>query len=232
MHKCYLKKCELLISLWAVLICLVQVYAFFCQHYTDNHKAVYPVLEVLFDFMPIQFVLVFLIQLIPKQTLRYVLLIIFLGSFWFFINREEFILQVANWSTFSEREVLFYVFIDSTLPMTVGLVVFSFCYFGWVNVISKAKQDKMIAYGLAIGVALIVSHIWLFIGFPENIDSHYKGFYYTMILPIFSIVNAVFMMLFMLSLFLYEKAKKTMIIGYVVLLVIYLLTNLYFYFSL
>jgi len=56
-------------------------------------------------FMPIQFVIVFLIGLINKKAIAYSILI-FLLIFWLFINRYKFINRHACWSTFSDTEIL------------------------------------------------------------------------------------------------------------------------------
>jgi len=72
-------------------------------------------------FMPIQFVIVFLLGVINKRILVYIIPAVLL-IFWLFINWHEFVNRHACWSTFSDIEILKVVLLKSLLTCTVCIL--------------------------------------------------------------------------------------------------------------
>lgn len=72
-------------------------------------------------FMPIQFVIVFLLGLINRKITAY-FIPAFLIIFWLFINRYEFINRHACWSTFSDTEILKVVLLKTLLTCTICIL--------------------------------------------------------------------------------------------------------------
>lgn len=72
-------------------------------------------------FMPIQFVIVFLLGLINKKATDYIISVSLL-IFWLIINRYEFINRHACWSTFSDTEILKVVLLKSLLTCTLCII--------------------------------------------------------------------------------------------------------------
>lgn len=72
-------------------------------------------------FMPIQLVIVFCLGLIHKKITAYIIPS-FLLIFWLFINRDEFVIRKACWSTFSDAEILKVILLKSSLTCTICLL--------------------------------------------------------------------------------------------------------------
>ncbi|WP_075602979.1 hypothetical protein [Saccharicrinis aurantiacus] len=81
------------------------------------------VVEAIFKFMGIQFLVVFFIQLILKSSFKLYVIAVSLCFFWFFINKNEFTYRYACWSTFSSSDILYYSFKNSIAPIITCLTV-------------------------------------------------------------------------------------------------------------
>ena len=58
--------------------------------------------------------------------------------YWLFINYWEFRNRVAGWSTFSNQEIWYYVFLTTYLPLSVCVVIFCLC----THMINKQFDNK------------------------------------------------------------------------------------------
>ncbi|MDP8163221.1 hypothetical protein QJU89_03100 [Pasteurella skyensis] len=79
-------------------------------------------------YLPIQFIVVLLLQWIFKSKFSYYVLTLFLGVYWIFIHKYEFTYRVACWSTFSEKEIWEVVLFDAGVPLFACLITFSILY--------------------------------------------------------------------------------------------------------
>ncbi len=129
------------ISYISVLTGLIYTYlaAFMLKDYTMTIF-----LHSLCVYLPLQFVIVFLIEKFLSSKVSFYIIILFLINYWFFIYRLEFIEQIACWSTFSEEEILWYSLDDSFLPIVISIIIFSFIY--------HKKIKKAIKYLLILNI--------------------------------------------------------------------------------
>ncbi|MDP8100781.1 hypothetical protein [Phocoenobacter atlanticus] len=79
-------------------------------------------------YLPIQFIVVLLLQWIFKPKFSYYVLTLFLGVYWIFIHKYEFTYRVACWSTFSEEAIWEVVFFSASVPLLICLIAFNFLY--------------------------------------------------------------------------------------------------------
>ncbi|MDP8171221.1 hypothetical protein QJU96_07975 [Pasteurella skyensis] len=79
-------------------------------------------------YLPIQFIIVLLLQWIFKPKFSYYVLTLFLGVYWIFIHKYEFTYRVACWSTFSEEAIWEVVLSDASVPLFACLIAFSILY--------------------------------------------------------------------------------------------------------
>ena len=76
-------------------------------------------------FMPIQFVFIFILSLIRKNFIQYLILVLVL-IFWIYINNHEFEHRYACWSTFSNSEVLKAVLLKSSYTCSICILLIYF----------------------------------------------------------------------------------------------------------
>ena len=115
-------KNKLIISLLCAIIGALQMYWFLPNGLScDDAKS--GVLEAIFKFMSIQFLIVFLIQIMLRLSFSLYTTIGFLCVYWFYINKNEFTLRYACWSTYSSSDILYYSFNKSIIPMITCLSV-------------------------------------------------------------------------------------------------------------
>jgi hypothetical protein len=91
-------------------------------------------------FMPIQFILVFILSLINKKNINYLILVL-IFIFWVFINKIEFTNRHACWSTFSDIEIIKIVLLKSLYTCSICIcVLVAFQISCFPSTISNAKE--------------------------------------------------------------------------------------------
>lgn len=70
-----------------------------------------------------------------------IVLTLIMMIYWLFINYWEFRNRVAGWSTFSDQEIWYYVFITTYLPLIVCVIIF--CLFS--HMICKRFDHKALS---------------------------------------------------------------------------------------
>lgn len=82
-------------------------------------------LDGILFFMPIQFAFIFILSLIRKKIIQYLILVL-TYIFWIYINKYEFEHRYACWSTFSNSEILKSVLLKSSFTCSICLLLFYF----------------------------------------------------------------------------------------------------------
>lgn len=115
-------KNALIISLLCAIFGALQMY-WFLPNGLSCIDAKSGIIEAIFKFMGIQFLVIFFIQLILKSSFKLYMIAVSLCFFWFFINKNEFTYRYACWSTFSSSDILYYSFKNSTVPIITCLTI-------------------------------------------------------------------------------------------------------------
>ncbi len=89
----------------------------------------------LFLYLPLQSIIIFLIEKFISSKVNLYLTNFFLICYWFLIYKVEFTQQVANWSTFSKYEIIKVTLVDTFLSILISLIIFNFAY-------SKIKKQN------------------------------------------------------------------------------------------
>jgi ABC-type uncharacterized transport system permease subunit len=116
-----------LISLYASVLGGIQIYWFLPEGLSclDLKSSA---VDAIFNFVPIQFIIITIIFMLTKKRMRFysiiIIIIIIICFFWFFVNKYEFTHRHACWSTFSESSILLSTFIKSLKPIITCLVIF------------------------------------------------------------------------------------------------------------
>ena len=113
----------LFISLYAALLGAIQIY-WFLPDGLSCIDAKSGLIDAIFFFITIQFILVLILFLVIKGKAKPYLIVSVIGVFWFLINKHEFTYRYACWSTFSESDILYYTIQKSLMPIIVCLIVF------------------------------------------------------------------------------------------------------------
>ncbi len=116
-------KISLLISLISAIIGSIQMY-WFLPDGLSCIDAKSGVIDTILKFIPIQFILVFFIQVISKHNLKIYVISLFLSLFWFFVNKNDFTYRHACWSTYSKESIVNATLFFSLIPIITCLILF------------------------------------------------------------------------------------------------------------
>ena len=115
-------KKSFIISLVSVIIGAIQM-TFFLPNGLSCIDGTSSLFDGVLFYMPIQFIVVFVLTLNNIKNTKYFILI-FILLFWIFINKIEFENRYACWSTFSQIEIIKVVLLKSSYTCFVCMGIF------------------------------------------------------------------------------------------------------------
>lgn len=99
--------------------------AFFLYDGVSCSDGTSSLLDGILFFMPFQFVFVFLLSLVRKNIIYYLIMFL-IFIFWIYVNEHEFENRHACWSTFSNIEIIKAVLLKSSYTCSICIFVYYF----------------------------------------------------------------------------------------------------------